>query len=104
MQGTLTHWQYDTFRVAWDDAAIEPASVAFALDAAGKVAQIRMQAISPTVDFSYDYQDLLFEPQVVKYRRTSGGGFSYPRTRPGPTVAWGDITLDVLAASPDDDP
>lgn len=66
MQGTLTHWQYDTFRVAWDDAAIEPASVAFALDAAGKVAQIRMQAISPTADFSYDYQDLLFEPQAVK--------------------------------------
>jgi len=66
MQGTLTHWQYDTFRVDWDDAAIEPASVAFALDAEGKVAQIRMQAISPTADFSYDYQDLLFEPQAAE--------------------------------------
>ncbi len=66
MQGTLTHWQYDTFRVTWDDAAIEPASVAFSLDAEGKIAQIRMQAISPTADFSYDYQDLLFEPQTVK--------------------------------------
>lgn len=63
-----------------------------------------MQAVSPPADFSYDYHDLLFEPQAVKYRCTSGGGFSYPRTRPGPTVAWGDITLDVLAASPDDAP
>lgn len=66
MQGTLSHWQYDTFRVDWDEAAIEPAYVAFALDAHGKVAQIRMQAISPTADFSYDYHDLLFEPQASK--------------------------------------
>lgn len=64
MQGTLTHWQYDTFRADWDDAAIEPAYVTFALDADGKVAQIRMQAISPTADFSYDYHDLLFEPSA----------------------------------------
>ncbi|WP_101925554.1 MULTISPECIES: serine hydrolase [Luteimonas] len=65
MQGTLTHWQFDTFRVDWDDAAIEPAYAAFALDAEGKVAQIRMQAVSPTADFSYDYHDLLFEPQAA---------------------------------------
>ena len=38
----------------------------FALDAQGKVAQIRMQAVSPTADFSYDYHDLLFEPQAQK--------------------------------------
>lgn len=66
MRGTLTHWQYDTFRADWDDAAIEPAYVTFALDAQGKVAQIRMQAVSPTADFSYDYHDLLFEPQTQK--------------------------------------
>lgn len=62
MAGTLTHWQYDTFRADWDDASIEPAYVSFALDADGQVAQIRMQAVSPVADFSYDYHDLLFEP------------------------------------------
>src|SRR5690606_33021152 len=29
MAGTLSHWQYDTFRVDWDDASIEPAYATF---------------------------------------------------------------------------
>jgi CubicO group peptidase (beta-lactamase class C family) len=62
MAGTLTHWQYDTFRVDWDDRSIEPAYVSFALDAAGKVDRITMKAVSPLADFSYDYHDLLFVP------------------------------------------
>ncbi|AKC88189.1 beta-lactamase [Pseudoxanthomonas suwonensis] len=62
MAGTLSHWQYDTFRADWDDASIEPAYVTFALDAEGKVARITMKAVSPLADFSYDYHDLLFEP------------------------------------------
>jgi len=62
MAGTLSHWQYDTFRADWDDASIEPAWVSFSLDAEGQVAQIRMKALSPLADFSYDYHDLLFEP------------------------------------------
>lgn len=64
MAGTLRHWQYDTFRADWDDASIEPAYVTFSLDAEGNVAQIRMKAVSPLADFSYDYHDLLFEPQA----------------------------------------
>ncbi|KRG70415.1 serine hydrolase [Pseudoxanthomonas dokdonensis] len=62
MAGNLEHWQYDTFRTRWDDSAIEPAYVSFALDAEGKVASIRMKAVSPLADFSYDYQDLHFTP------------------------------------------
>lgn len=62
MAGTLTHWQYDTFRAQWDDSSIEPAYVTFALDADGKVARITMKPVSPLADFSYDYQDLLFTP------------------------------------------
>src|SRR5690606_10885660 len=62
MVGTMTHWQYDTFRVEWDDAAIEPAYATFQLDAEGKVERIRMRAVSPLADFSYDYQDLLLVP------------------------------------------
>lgn len=62
MAGTLRHWQYDTFRVDWDDTSIEPAYMTFALDADGRVARITMKAVSPLADFSYDYPDLLFEP------------------------------------------
>src|SRR5690606_11179361 len=62
MTGDLEHWQYDTFRTAWDDPAIEPAYVTFALDADGKVERITMKAVSPLADFSYDYHDLLFLP------------------------------------------
>lgn len=62
MAGTLNHWQYDTFRVDWDDASIEPAYVTFVLDAEGHVASFTMKAVSPLADFSYDYQDLHFVP------------------------------------------
>lgn len=62
MTGKLEHWQYDTFRTRWDNPAFENAFVTFGLDADGKVAQIRMKAASPTADFSWDYQDLLFTP------------------------------------------
>ena len=62
MQGTLEHWQYDTFIARWDDRTIEPAYVTFALDAKGAIDRITMKAASPLADFSYDYQDLLFRP------------------------------------------
>ena len=62
MTGRLEHWQYDTFRTRWDNPAFENAAVTFALDAQGKIAQITMKAVSPTADFSWDYQDLLFTP------------------------------------------
>jgi CubicO group peptidase (beta-lactamase class C family) len=62
MVGTLTPWRFDTFRVDWDDRAIEPAFVTFALDADGNVARISMKPVSPLADFSYDYQDLDFRP------------------------------------------
>lgn len=61
MAGTLSHWQYDTFRVDWDDASVEPAYMTFSLDAEGRARRITMKAVSPVADFSYDYHDLLFE-------------------------------------------
>lgn len=62
MTGTMTHWQYDTFRVTWRDRLIEPAYVTFALDANGAVERITMRAVSPLADFSFDYHDLEFRP------------------------------------------
>jgi CubicO group peptidase (beta-lactamase class C family) len=66
MRGALEHWQYDTFITHFDDKAIEPAYVTFALDAEGKIERITMKPVSPLADFSYDYQDLRFEPVKAK--------------------------------------
>jgi CubicO group peptidase (beta-lactamase class C family) len=65
MSGEMTHWQYDTFRVVWGDPVIEPAYMTFNLGADGKVDRIRMRAVSPQADFSFDYQDLDFTPAAA---------------------------------------
>ena len=62
MNGPLQHWQYDTFKTNFVDKQIEPAFVTFGIDADGKVESVKMKAVSPIADFSYDYQDLAFEP------------------------------------------
>ena len=67
MNGTLEHWQYDTFRTRFADKQIEPAFVTFAIGPDGKVERVTMKAVSPIADFSYDYQDLEFTP-VAKAR------------------------------------
>jgi hypothetical protein len=61
--GELEHWQHDTFIARWRDRELRAdAYVIFALDADGSIDQIKMRAISPATDFSYDFQDLLFRP------------------------------------------
>ena len=62
MSGPLAHWQYDTFIARFDDKAIEPAYVTFALDKDGKVEHVTLKPVSPIADFSWDYQDLSFTP------------------------------------------
>jgi len=62
MKGTLEHYQYDTFVARFPDKGIEPAFVTFALDADGKVDRVTMKPVSPTADFSFDYQDLHLVP------------------------------------------
>ena len=62
MNGTLEHWQYDTFKTNFVDKQIEPAFVTFGMGAEGQVERITMKAVSPIADFSYDYQDLQFTP------------------------------------------
>ena len=62
MAGRLEHYQYDTFVARFADKGIEPAYVTFALDADGKVGRVTMRPVSPTADFSFDYQDLDLRP------------------------------------------
>ena len=49
----LSHWQYDTFRVAWQDPVIPDGLMTFVLDAQGRVAELKLdQANLLDVDFS----------------------------------------------------
>src|SRR5712691_9141165 len=41
-KGQLEHWQYDVFRVTWQDPFWDPTYVAFALDRDGSVGEIRV--------------------------------------------------------------
>ncbi|WP_447762917.1 serine hydrolase [Sphingopyxis panaciterrae] len=66
MAGRLKHWQYDSFVTDFDDPAIEPGYVTFALDADGKVAGVTMKAVSKIADFSWDYHDLDLKPVEEK--------------------------------------
>jgi CubicO group peptidase (beta-lactamase class C family) len=59
----LEHWQYDTFIARWRDRSLEAdAFVTFALKPDGGIEQMKMVAISPLTDFSFDFHDLLFIP------------------------------------------
>jgi hypothetical protein len=65
--GDLEHWHYETFRVRWRVRNVPDAWVTFALEPNGSIGRMTMAPVSPSTDFSYDWQDLLFLP--VRERR-----------------------------------
>jgi CubicO group peptidase (beta-lactamase class C family) len=61
--GDLEHWQHDSFVVRWRERWLNAdAFVDFDLDHDGKVRGVRMEAISPLTDFSFDFHDLRLAP------------------------------------------
>jgi CubicO group peptidase (beta-lactamase class C family) len=63
LTGALEHWQHDTFIVRWNDRELRAdAYVTFALNPDGSIDQVKMKAVSPDTDFSYDFHDLLLKP------------------------------------------
>lgn len=82
MVGQLEPWQYDTFKTHWRDRTIADAFVSFSLNADGGIEHFKMKAVSPLADFSFDYQDVLFEPvskkatlaRPLRRRRPGTGG------------------------------
>ena len=61
--GDMEHWQYDTFAVRWRDRELRAdAFVTFSLTPDGAIDSARMKAMSPSTDFSFDFQDLLLKP------------------------------------------
>lgn len=67
LTGDLEHWQYDTFIARWRERTLNAdAYVTFALKPDGAIEQMKMQAVSPLTDFSFDFHDLLFVPAPRK--------------------------------------
>jgi hypothetical protein len=63
LTGDLEHWQHDTFVARWKDRELRAdAFVTFALNPDGSIDAVKMQAVSPETDFSFDFQDLLLKP------------------------------------------
>jgi hypothetical protein len=60
--GDLEHWQYETFRVRFRVRNVPDAWVTFALNPDGTIERMTMAPVSPSTDFSYDWQDLLLRP------------------------------------------
>jgi len=61
LSGTLEHWQHDTFVAKWSDRELRAdAFVTFALNPDGTIDAVKMRAVSPETDFSFDFQDLSF--------------------------------------------
>ena len=64
LSGPLEHFQFDTFIARWPDKKLNAdAYVSFSLSPDGKVERIRMKAVSPATDFSFDFHDL----DLVRY-------------------------------------
>jgi CubicO group peptidase (beta-lactamase class C family) len=63
LTGDLEHWQYDTFVARWRDRTLgADAFVTFSLGADGSIEAVKMAAVSPLTDFSFDFQDLALRP------------------------------------------
>jgi len=62
LAGRMFPYKGHTFVVKWTDRSLgADAFVIFTLDNTGKTSQIKMKAISPLTDFSFDFQDLDFQ-------------------------------------------
>lgn len=63
LTGVMEHFQYDTFIAKWEDRSQDAdAYVTFQLNPDGTVDRVRMKAVSPATDFSYDFHDLDLRP------------------------------------------
>ena len=69
LTGEREHWQHDTFIVRWRERALNAdAFVSFSPTPDGAIDQAKMKAISPLTDFSFDFQDLLLNPDKLPSR------------------------------------
>jgi hypothetical protein len=63
LNGTMEHFQYDTFIARWTDRTMNAdAYVTFTLSPEGSIEQVKMKAVSPLTDFSFDFHHLDLKP------------------------------------------
>lgn len=61
LKGKMFPFKFNTFKVIWEDRSFNADAYAmFSTDFDGKVNGLKMKAISPLTDFSYDFHDLDF--------------------------------------------
>ena len=62
LRGEMIPYKGNTFIIKWNDRSLDADAYAmFGLDNEGNAAGMKMKAISPLTDFSFDFQDLDFE-------------------------------------------
>jgi len=62
LSGEIFSYKGNTFIVKWNDRSMDAdAYLQFDLDTSGKASGLKMNAISPSTDFSFDFQDLDFK-------------------------------------------
>ena len=62
LSGPMYHYKANAFAIRWENRELDADAFAiFSLDEEGKAQQIKMKGISPDLDFSFDFQDLLFQ-------------------------------------------
>ncbi|MBB2151102.1 serine hydrolase [Pedobacter gandavensis] len=67
LSGEMLPYKGNTFVVKWTDRSMHADAFAiFSLDKEGKAAGMKMEAVSPLTDFSYDFQDLDFSRTIKK--------------------------------------
>lgn len=67
LTGRLEHWHHNTFVARWDDRSLEADSfVTFHLNHDGSINHVKMKAVSPATDFSFDFRDLHLVPVQKK--------------------------------------
>jgi len=65
--GPMFFYKANTFAIKWIDREDDCDALAiFSLDEDGKAQGIKMKGISPSIDFSYDFQDLNFQRVIKK--------------------------------------
>jgi len=59
LKGKMLPYKGNTFIVKWDDRSLDADAFAmFTLDSEGIASGLKMKAISPLTDFSFDFHDL----------------------------------------------
>ncbi|MCP4310414.1 MAG: serine hydrolase [Bacteroidetes bacterium] len=62
LTGPMYHYKANAFAIKWENREMDGDAFAiFSLDEEGVAQQITMKGVSPDLDFSFDFQDLLFE-------------------------------------------